>query len=160
MKKLLKLSLLIISVAFFAVACSDDNDDDDDFAIEFSALPTQAKTLVTDHFGGQPQVTFAKERYVAEADGTYYTVYITGGREIDFDKNGSWVEIEGGRVAIPDSFFETQESLKAIKKYVTEQYSTLSIIDIEKVLVGFKVDLSNDTDLIFDKDGKFISIDK
>lgn len=160
MKELLKFSLLIVSLTFFAVSCSDDDDDDDDFAIEFSGLPMTAKDLVTNYFGGESQVTFTKERYVAESDGTYYTVYLTGGREIDFDKSGNWIEIEGGKTAISDSFFDKDDSLKAIKKYVKDEYSTLSIIDIEKTLSGYKIDLSNDLDLLFDKSGNFLSIDK
>ncbi len=155
MKRLLKVSLLIISVTLFFASCSDDDDDDlEDFVIEYSNLPTIAKDFLV-HFGGESKITLVKERYVPESDGTYYTAYAVGGYEIDFNKSGQWIDIDGGNKELPASLFDT-EIPAAIKTYVEANHQNQLIVEVKKITEGFEVELSNDKDLIFNSEGEFI----
>jgi hypothetical protein len=42
---------------------------------------------------------------------------------------------------------------------VTKRFAEAYVVEIEKGLRGYEVKLSNDIDLEFDKDGKFLRVD-
>lgn len=156
MKKLLKFSLLLVIALFTFSACSED-DDSEDFIIAYDSLPTVSKEFITNSFGDDVTVSQTKERYVAEADGTYYVVYLTGGNEVDFNKSGIWVKVENETSGLAPSVL-----LKILKPltllYLTENYPTAKVEEIDNLGVnGYEVDLNNDIDLLFDSTGKFIS---
>ena len=70
---------------------------------------------------------------------------------INFDDAGLWqvVEMRIDTQAFPTTAF----ILPPIVQYVTENYTSVSINGIDKELNGFDVELTNDIDLVFDKDG-------
>lgn len=155
MKKLLRASLLLFVTLFVFNACTED-DDSDDFVIDYTSLPTECKTFVTTHFGTDPLISQVKERYVAEADGTYYVVYLNGGYEIDFKKNGEWVSVEHSTTALPQTIVKLLPAIT--QEYLTTNYADSKVLEIEKLVSGgYEVDLNNDIDLLFDSTGKFLS---
>ena len=158
MRRVLKVSLLFITALTFFIACSDD-DDEYDYVIEYLTLPVEARNLVETHFKGMA-VTQVRQKYVADEDGTLYSLFLSTGYEIDFDSKGSWISIDGNNTkAIPSTLFGT-ELPEAIKVYVSAEYPNIEIVEVEKKSYGFKIELKNDIDLRFSSDGKFISVDK
>lgn len=154
MKKLLKISLLLVIALFTFNACTED-DDSEDFIVDYESLPTVSKTFVSTHFPGTT-VSLAKERYVAETDGTYYMVYLNGGYEIDFKKAGDWVSVEHATNALPQSVVKLLPDIT--QKYISDNYASSIVIEIDRLVSGgYEVDLNNDIDLIFDSNGNFIS---
>lgn len=154
MKRLLKVSLLIISATLFFASCSDDDDNDEDYVIEYSALPSTAKEFISNHFSDNA-VTSTKQRYVPDIDGTYYQTYLTGGYEIDFNMNGYWVSMESDTKEFPSSLFNTEIPL-GIKTYVEKEYPNQRIKEVKKVSVGFEIELSNNLKISFDESGNLI----
>ena len=150
MKKLLKVSLLLVALVAFFTACSED-DDEYDYVIEFTSLPALARNLVNDNFEGIT-VTQVRQKYAPDADGTLYEVFLTG-YEIKFDTNGKWAKIESkNNNALPASLFGSQIPV-AIKNYVAKEHSDKSIVQIERKSYGFDVELSDTTHLKFKADG-------
>ena len=47
-----------------------------------------------------------------------------------------------------------------IASYVTEKYPDSRIVEIDRDLRGYEIELSNDVKLKFDRKGEFTSIDK
>lgn len=156
MKNLLKISLLLVIALFTFNACSED-DDSDDFIIAYDSLPTVSKDFITYCFGTDVTVSQTKERYAADSDGTFYIVYITGGNEVDFNKNGLWINVEN------DAYGLSQSVLAKLLKpltlvYLAENYPTAKVEEVDNLGVnGYEVDLNNNIDLIFDSTGKFVS---
>lgn len=166
MKRLLKISLLIVAVTLFFVSCSDDDDNDNDFVIEYSTLPTLAKDFISTHFSGQTP-TSTIERYVPDENGTFYTSYLTNGYKIDFNRAGQWVELEGYTYELPSSLYPSEIPL-GIKSYVETNYPTQRIKEVERFFAGagsdmavvrYKVELTNDVDLLFSATGEYLGID-
>lgn len=156
MKKLLKISLLLVIALFTFNACTED-DDSEDFIVDYESLPTASKDFITNCFGTDATVTQTKERYVADTDGTYYMVYLTGGYEVDFNKSGIWVSVENGTYGLSQSVL-----LKILKpatlRYLTENYPTAKIEEVDNLGVnGYEVDLKDGNDLLFDSTGEFRS---
>lgn len=154
MKKLLKISLLLVIALFTFSACTED-DDSEDFIVAYESLPTQCKTFVTTHFPNAT-VSLVKERYVAELNGAYYMVYLNGGYEIDFNKTGVWVKVEHSINALPQSVVKLLPTVT--QDYISANYASSKVLEVEKLVSGgYEVDLDNDIDLIFDSAGQFLS---
>lgn len=150
MKKLLKLSLLLVTLVAVFTSCAED-DDEYDYVIEFAALPSQARNLVNNHFEGTT-VTQVRQKYAPDSDGTVYEIFLTG-YEIKCDTNGKWIKIEGkNNKALPVSLFGSEIPM-AIKTYVETNHANQNIVEIERKSYGFEVELSNDMDLKFNADG-------
>ncbi len=146
------LALVFIATPLFA-ACSDSDDDDKEKVIAYTELPETIKTLVAANFGDATATRVIKKNK-AEADGTLYEVSLSNGFEIDFDAEGNWTEIESDNKEIPTELIPL-----SISTYVTENYPAIFITGIDKEANGYHVDLSNDVDLEFDKDGNFVRVD-
>ena len=159
MKRLLKVSLMLIAVVCFFASCSSDDDDDYDSLVEYATLPTKAKSLIETHFS-DAAVTQVKKKYVADDDGSLYDVYLSTGFELDFDTYGSWTSIESkNKTAIPNSLFGTEIPMM-LKTHANTEYPNVAIVDVEKESYGFKIELATGIDLKYKENGDFIGLDK
>ncbi|SMG43975.1 PepSY-like domain-containing protein [Sphingobacterium psychroaquaticum] len=141
-KAILGLSALLIGAVVF-MSCDDDE------VISEADLPALSKTFLSTHFSGVNVNRIEKER-------DNYSVHLANRIEVDFNKEGEWIEVDGeDGVVIPTGFI-----LPKIVAYVDDQYKDNDFNGIEKKLHGFDVDLvRGDIDLVFDKDGNFLRID-
>ncbi len=135
---LVALLCFVMSTAAFA----------DDKPIPASQLPAAAQNFVKKHF---PKDKIA----YAEKDRRSYEVKLDNGIELDFDSKGNWTKIDGNHNAIPAAIIPG-----AIRNYAKKNYPNIPIIKIEKESYGYEIELSNDIDLKFNKQGKFLSIDR
>lgn len=156
MKKLLKISLLLVIALFTFNACTED-DDSEDFIVDYETLPTVSKDFITNSFGANVTVSQTKERYVAESDGTYYTVYLAGGNEVDFKKNGIWVSVENETYGLEHSVL-VKILQPATLAYLGEKHPTDKVKEVDNLEVnGYEIELMRGIDLLFDATGKFVS---
>src|SRR5690606_5189865 len=99
-------------------------------------------------------VAFAKK----EREGLFgseFTVHLNDGSEIEFDKSGNWISVEGARnEPIPTGFIP-----RLMTTYVSNTFPDAAISDIVRERDGFEVELTNGTDLKFDPEGHFRKID-
>lgn len=119
--------------------------------ITLKELPAPAQTFVSTHFPNQAASYVEEDKGMLSTD---YKVLLTGGTEIEFDGKGNWEEIDGNKTAIPNSILP-----KGVESYVASNYKGQGVEKIEKEGWGYKVELLNDVELVFDSNGKFLRID-
>lgn len=152
MKKIILTGFIALSLLFSTTSC--DNDDDHDTIINAADLPAQAGTFVTTYFPNATYLTVKKQNR-ADNDGSIYDVFLTNGFEIDFDAAGNWIDIDGNHQAIPVELVPEK-----INSYVTTNYSGLFVTSIDNEPTYTEVELSNNLELVFDRQGNFVRIDR
>ncbi|MBR2154968.1 MAG: PepSY-like domain-containing protein [Bacteroidaceae bacterium] len=138
MKYLMALVCLMMSAVCFA----------DDVPIPVEQLPAAAKAFVQKTFPG-------KKIIYAEKDYGKYEARLDDGTEIDFDKKGNWDKVDCHMTAVPAAIIPT-----AIQQYVTATFPGQIITKIDKERrYGYEIELSNDIELKFNKNGMIIGMD-
>lgn len=120
--------------------------------IEVSELPKPAQEFLQKHFS-HTAVELAKKD--AEHGEKGYEVKLKDGTEVEFWKDGSYREVDGGDKPIPTAFIP-----QAVKDYVAKNYPKEKITHIDYGHKDLDVDLTNDIDLEFTKEGIFLKGDK
>ncbi len=120
--------------------------------IETTDLPKDAQQFLKEHFS-HTSIDIAKKD--AEHGEKGYEVKLKDGTEVEFWKDGSYREVDGGDKPIPTAFIPA-----SIKDYVAKNYPNEKITHIDYGHKDLDVDLTNDIDLEFTKDGKFLKGDK
>jgi len=144
MKTSLKVVLLVLLFAGFTTNAQKKT-------ITVKELPQTAQTFITNNFKGQTVSSAVKDKEFMDTD---YTVQLSGGFKLEFDKNGNWEEVNGNGKAVPAAIIP-----KNIADYVAKTQKGHKIIKIEKEKMGYDVDLSNGLGLDFDSNGKFLKVD-
>ena len=122
----------------------------DDRIIPAEQLPAAAKTFIQKTFPGQA-VSYA----TIDFDGRKkYEVYLNNGVEVDFDKNGTWDKVDCNYSAVPASLVPS-----TIANYVKTHFAGAKVVKIDKERYGFDVELSNELELKFNKQGQLMNID-
>ncbi len=115
-------------------------------------LPAKAREFIHQYFSD------TKVSYIKIDDDLFerkkYEVVLANGTDIDFDKNGEWVEIEGKRTPIPVSILPDTSG-----NYLRTNFPENVMIQIEKKRDGYEVELNNDFTLEFDSNGRLIKLD-
>lgn len=120
--------------------------------IAVTALPQPAQDFLKKHFSNTT-VDVAKKD--AEHGEKGYEVKLKDGTEVEFWKDGSYREVDGGDKPIPTAFIPA-----AVKDYVAKNYPNEKITHIDYGHKDLDVDLTNKIDLEFTKEGKFIKGEK
>jgi len=144
MKKASYLATLLSTVFLFLAACDKES------IVGADGLPASAQTYITQHFPDHEILQVVKERDDLK---TTFDVYLSGGYNLDFDKKGKILGIEGTS-ELPDSVVPEK-----ILTYVRTNYPDYFILDWELDDRGQDVKLSNGMELQFDKSGNFLRID-
>jgi hypothetical protein len=138
MKKVLVLLLSVVAFNVYAFA---------DKPVTYAQLPQKAQQFITKYFSG---VEFLS----AKLDDGEYEVKLVDGTEIEFTTAGEWKKVDCRTRAVPSALVP-----EAITKYVKGQFPKNLITKIEKKRNGFEIELDNDLELIFDKNGAFMGAD-
>lgn len=137
MKKLFVLLLGLMTLNAFAV---------NDRPITFQQLPQKAQQFINTHFSGVEVLS-------ATVDDDY-EVYLANGTKVEFTMQGEWKEVKCPGAAVPAAIIPA-----AISKYVKANFPNTTIVKIDKKYSGYEVELNNDLELKFDKNGNFIGLD-
>lgn len=122
-----------------------------DRLITTEQLPAAAKAFIQENFPAQG-ITYAKKDF---DDGRRrYEVRLDNGFELDFDKQGNWDKVDCQYEAVPALIVPT-----LIANYVNTSYPSAQIVKIDKERYGYKIELSNDLELKFNKKGMLFDID-
>lgn len=144
MTKKLMTFVVILIAGLLSVAKADD-----DRRISVAQLPSQAQTFIKSTFRGKKVAYVEKDRDVLRNN---YEVKFTDGSSVDFDHNGRWTDIESRR--IPSKLVPA-----GIRSYVTRNHPGQKVVKISRERSGYDVELSDDTDLEFDKNFRIVDID-
>ena len=123
----------------------------DDRPIPVEQLPAAAKTFVKQYF---PDAAIAYAQIDVEMAKTEYEARLNDGTKVEFDAQGNWTKVDCEYKSVPAALIPV-----GIANYVKGTYPTIAIIKISKKWYGYEVELMNDLDLRFDKEGKFVGID-
>ncbi|OXA81628.1 Putative beta-lactamase-inhibitor-like, PepSY-like [Flavobacterium aquidurense] len=116
--------------------------------IETTELPKPAQEFLQKYFS-YTSVEIAKKD--AEHGEKGYEVKLKDGTEVEFWKDGSYREVDGDDKPIPTEFIPA-----SIKDYVFKNYPNEKITHIDFGHKDLDVDLTNDIDLEFTKEGKIL----
>jgi hypothetical protein len=140
------LSLVIAMLAVMPMLADNDK------MITREELPEKAQMFLTKHFDGV-EVLYAK----AERDMgviTSYDVVLDGNVKVEFNRSGEWTSVDCERGQVPDSVLP-----QGVLDYVSNKFAKAYVVEIERGRMGYEVKLSNDLDLDFDKNCKFLRVD-
>jgi len=116
--------------------------------IETSELPKPAQEFLQKHFSNTTIDTAQKD---AEHGEKGYEVKLKDGTEVEFWKDGSYREVDGDDKPIPTEFIPA-----SVKDYVAKNYPNEKITHIDYGHKDLDVDLTNDIDLEFTREGKIL----
>lgn len=149
-KSLMKKSILYLA-AFICMMMQSVSTFASDRMIPAEQLPATAKTFIQKTFPGQT-IAYAQIDY--DNFGKTYEVRLNNGTQVEFDTNGTWDKVDCYYSAVPANLVPT-----AIANYVKNHFAGSQIVKIDKERYGYEVELSNDLDLKFNKQGSLIAFD-
>ena len=136
--------LLAASTLLLLSSCGDR-------IIPVGQLPEAAKTFLEQYF---PGIGISYIKKDAELLKTTYEVRLDSGAEIDFDSKGEWDKVDCKRQSVPSDLVPA-----AINTYVEGTFPGQFVVKIDKEIFGYEVELSNDLELKFTKDGRLVGVD-
>jgi len=119
--------------------------------IDVTELPKPAQEFLKTHFSNSAIDLVKKD---AEHGEKGFEVKLKDGTEVEFWKDGSYREVDGDGKPIPTAFIP-----QPVKDYVTKNYPNEKITHIDYGHKDLDVDLTNNIDLEFTKEGKFLKAD-
>ena len=133
---------MFVSVGMFAQNSSDK-------------LPATAQDFITKNFSSV-SVEEVKENSSWQIwEDEKYDVRLSNGIELDFDKNGNVLEIDGNNnETIPETALPSE-----IVSYLQSNYPDASVVSWDKKDNGQEIELQNDVEIEFDQEGNFQKID-
>lgn len=114
-------------------------------------LPAAALTFIQETFPGVG-ITYAKKDF--DNGRRKFEVRLNNGYELDFTKKGVWDKVDCQLNAVPEQLVPAP-----IASYVKTTYPNAVIVKIDKERYGYKIELSNDLELKFNKSGMLFDID-
>lgn len=144
--------LLFIIIAIVGTTSCNSDDDAYEVTISYKELPPASRNLLETYFPGIETRRIIFKGYPND-DGTLYEVKLRNGFEFDFDEDGEWTEIDGDGKSIPDALLP-----EFIVIYVQQNYPAHIFIEaMDKKSSGYIVELSNEEELKFNREGEFLA---
>lgn len=141
-KRLALITLLALSMSTMSFA--------QDKKITAAQLPAAAQNFIKQHFKGQTVTSANMNKEMFDTD---YETVLSNGIKINFDTNGNWDEIDC-KTGVPAAVIP-----KSIAAFISANYKGQNIVQIDKKIAGYDLELSSGTELEFDNAGKFLRID-
>lgn len=138
--------ILVVSLFGFIISASAQK------KIEVTELPQPAQEFLKKHFSNTSIDVVKKD---AEHGEKGYEVKLKDGTEVEFWKDGSYREVDGGDKPIPTAFIP-----QSVKDYVAKKHPNEKITHIDYGHKDLDVDLTNKIDLEFTKEGKILKDEK
>ncbi len=122
-----------------------------DRVITFEQLPINSQSTITQHFD-KTSISYIKME--KEGAGLEYEVYFTNGAKLEFSKNGEFKKVDCGLQQVPDGLVP-----EPVKTYVKKNFPQAFITQWEKKRNGWKAELNNDLELLFNNQYQFTNIE-
>lgn len=120
--------------------------------ISTSELPQAAQTFLAKNFKGEKIAMTTTERDWLSKE---YNVTFVNGTKIEFDSNGNWESIDCKHGYVPEGALPAP-----IVKYLNETFPGSKVVEIDVDSRDYEVELSNGTELKFDKKFNVFKIKK
>lgn len=148
----MKKILLLLAVAMLSIATVMA--DDDKAPVPYKKLPDLGKRTIASYFPQAEVVTTMKSTDKGQKN--RYHVVLTDKTEIEFDKDGNWLDVECVDSTVPSRMVSGM-----IRMYLDQNYNGAQVVKMERESKtdDIKVKLDNGTKLKFTRDFKFIGVD-
>ena len=113
-------------------------------------IPQQSQAFINKYFSSCSIVLVEIED---EEDGRENSVWLNDGTRIEFDLQGNWKRVARKKSGVPLTLIPN-----TIQQYVKTNYPNDVVTKFSKKDYGFKLELSDDMDLRFNKQGQFIEV--
>ena len=138
MKKYLLVLMSFIAMSAF-VSC--------DRVVSPEKLPAQAKQFIAAHFHGVDVLSVRK-------DGFQYDAVLFDGTELEFTRGGQWINVDCGLNQLPEGILPAPTA-----QYLAARFPMNFATHVKYEHKRYEVELNNDLDLVFDKNGNFMGAD-
>ena len=134
-----KISIVVLGCLTICLmaACMDDK------------IPASSKAFIDQYFPGLSVVLVEMDD--DDDGGKEYSVYLNDGTKIEFDLQGEWKMVGRKKTGVPSTIVPP-----AIWEYAKTHYPDGVITKLSKKPYGYKIEMSNDEDMRFTHQGKFI----
>ena len=138
MKKFFVILMSIIAMSAF-VSC--------DRVLSADKLPNEAKQFLAANFSGNEVLSVRR-------DGLKYDVVLMDGTDLEFKHNGQWIEVDCQLNPLPNGILPATTA-----KYLAAKFPMNFATHVKYEHKRYEVELNNDLDLLFDKNGGFMGAD-
>lgn len=145
----MKKAFVLLGVLFAALVLLQGCDER---KISVKRLPEPARTFIGKYFTGVTIVSAEKEKDDGKVS---YSVRLSEGTELEFDKAGFWTDVDCGFSVLPDGILPED-----IAEYVESSYPQETVYKVERKAGGFEVALTGGAELMFNAAGEFIRISR
>ena len=115
-------------------------------------LPPKARIFLMEHFP-EAQISHIKiEKEFLRV--SKYEVLLTNRTEVEFDRDGEWLEVECDRMQVPDALIPAY-----VSEYLGKYFPDAWVVKLERDRKELEVDLDNDLSLTFNHKGELVDID-
>ena len=141
-----KFFIFTVSCILSLTACADHYQQ-----ITYSELPVQAQIFIQKHFDQEDISHIERDR-----EGIYfeYNVYLKNATEIDFDHQGNIQSIDCKHTTVPEGIVP-----EVIMSFISLRYPNLFVVEYVMDYRHQIVELNNEIELIFDREGHFLRMD-
>lgn len=148
MKRIIQTCVVaLICMIAFQVKVLADNDK----PITVSQLPVTSQQIIKKYFTGKNVAMAKQETGLLDKN---YEVVFTSGEKIEFDKKGSWKEIDCKLSSVPSALIPAK-----IASYLKANYPGIAVLKLEKDNKGYEVNMANGIEITFNQNFVVIDID-
>ena len=141
-----KFFIIAASCVLSLTACADHYQ-----LIKYPELPTLAQTFIQKHFNQEDISHIERDR---EGIHYEYNVYLKNATEIDFDYQGNLQSIDCKYTPMPEGIVP-----EVIMSFISLHHPNLFVIEYVIDYRHQTVELNNEIELIFDREGHFLRMD-
>ncbi len=145
MKKFLIILVSVFSLGIFAAYAGNDK------PITINELPVAAQNFIKTYF---PNSKVALAKVEKEMMTTTYDVVMTDGVKLEFNKDGSWTEVDCQYSAVPAGIVPAQ-----IVQKVADLYPNAKIVKIDRDKKEYEIKLDSKVELTFDMKFNLVEVD-
>ena len=141
-----KFFIFAVSCILSLTACADHYQ-----LIKYSELPVQAQAFIQQYFNQEDISQIERDR---EGIHYEYNVYLKNATEIDFDHQGNLQSIDCKRTNVPEGIVP-----EVIMSFISLHHPNLFVVEY---IIDYRhqtVELNNEIELIFDREGHFLRMD-
>lgn len=113
-----------------------------------NTLPEKAQAMIDSYF---PKCSVVLVEVESESGAEQCEVWLNDGTKIEFDTQGEWQRVSRNKSGVPESMIP-----HTIMEYIRKNYPGNIVTKFSRKDYGFKIELSDDMDLRFDKQCQFI----
>ncbi len=142
-----RLIVFVVALLFATTSVSADEK-----LVKFDKLPVKAQAFIKKYFANE-----TVKNVVTEGKSIYreYGVKLKNGSEVDFNSKGIWTKVDCALNEVPKDLIPDK-----VSKYVKSNFKGKEIREIEREKGSYKLELSDGTDLEFNKKLEVVEIDE